>query len=617
MKSYPRSQFELVNNTSINTVSATSASKTVPIMMTTMTSDKGDEGWKLIRSKEELVKSHGKISFAKHGQAQLTVAKMLESGACVLCKRLVSDDAILANTTVKATVITVSGVSYVYLTAVSATTAQTFEEACASGRGAFDPSVAANGAITIPLFTVAAKGRGVSEAYFRIAPDYYTSKSANYSKYTFEVLEGSSVLETIGFAMNSDAIENGVNQSLQSKVATKSGQVDLRIYEDGINKLVEELAKTAKIDAVAIPASDLINMDFINGFDKKGAKPISGIVTKATTVAPGHDTDSIWTVNIPSGFTPFDLNEAAGIKLAGGSYGAMGNSPMSNKTELNKLLLGAWGANKDSAQYSSAIYDLDNYKIDAIIDCDYPVNVKNAMIDIAEFRGDCCAIIDLGSTGNKTLDDIVSAADAITVNNFAAIYCNHFCVLDPNTNKQIRVTMPYLIASRLIDHIISGVGKPFAGIANNVTFPEIIEGTINFRPVVIPGLDQKAKLVDSNVNYISYYDGLAVMETMYTNADEYTKLSFLHNVMLTQEVIKVIRIKCPKTRYTFLDGDDLQKYIDDVNAVINEYKTYFKTIQMQYQYDPNYESNNIFYAVLTVSYKNFANEEYFKIYAIN
>ena len=124
-------------------------------------------------------------------------------------------------------------------------------------------------------------------------------------------------------------------------------------------------------------------------------------------------------------------------------------------------------------------------------------------------------------------------------------------------------------------------------------------------------------LADASINYISYYDGTPVMETMYTNNDEYTQLSYLHNILAIQEIIKVIRARCPRTRYTFLDGDDLEEYITDAQNIIKQYSTNFRSIDIQYMADEKYESNNIFYATIVVQFKNFIQEEYFKIIAIS
>ena len=305
-----------------------------------------------------------------------------------------------------------------------------------------------------------------------------------------------------------------------------------------------------------------------------------------------------------------------GIPLTNGSYGAMGANPMNNPTEMEKMLLAALGKDTDSDLFDPIIYDLDAYKIDAIFDCNWPVSVKNAIIDLIDFRGDMVFLCDLGTTAN-TLDLVIAAASNIQTSSYAALYHNYFKILDPFTKKEITVTMPYKLIDKLTVHISKGVGRPFAGIANNIYFTDIIENSVNFYPVEIPGMDQKQELVDVNINYLSVYDGIPVMETMYINDPEYTQLSFLHNIMAVQEIIKIIRTRCPRTRYTFLDGDDLETYISDVQTIVKEYSTNFKSISCEYMADEMYEQNNIFYAVLKVQFKNFIQEEYFKIIAIS
>ena len=104
---------------------------------------------------------------------------------------------------------------------------------------------------------------------------------------------------------------------------------------------------------------------------------------------------------------------------------------------------------------------------------------------------------------------------------------------------------------------------------------------------------------------------------MYCNSEEYTQLTYLGNILLIQELIRIIRTRCPRTRYTFLDGEDLEDYIKDAQAIVNQYSSMFKSISIQYMADEAYESNNIFYATIVVQFRNFIQEEYFKVIAIS
>lgn len=614
-RSYPRSRFQLIDQTYIPEIDVNAVNSKAAIVMVAYTSDKGSEGWEMMRGLSNFTKTKGGINFEKHGQAQLTIAEVLRNSGLVFGKRMVSDDATLANITVHARVVESNDVSYVYTYLTSAENAQTLAEAAASGYGEYDYND--EDATDFPLFTIAATGRGGSALTFRIEPAYTSGRFANVVRYTMEVYENSELLETIVFSLNPDYIVNKVSQAIQKKVNSDSGQIQCRQFTDGIYGLARCLLKTATFNGEETNIETVMTCDMLNGLDNRGGNALGGIVGRA--VDPSDSTDE-WNANIPSDIADYvvDLSSADGVALVNGSYGTMTATPMEHPDEVKKLLLGAWGKDISSKQYDPVIYDLDAYKPDAIFDADYDFAVKNAIIDVCDFRGDVVFFADLNAV-DKDLENIVEAADQLNKSRFCAVYHNWFNVVNPYTNKEITVTMPYLLASKFVHHLDNGVGRPFAGISNDMSFPEIITGTINFLPYITPAGDQKQVLADNAINYISYYDGLPVLETTYVNYEEYTQMSFLQNILAIQEVIKAIRSRCPKTRYTFLDndGEDLENYIEDARAVINQYRSNFKEIDIKYMNDEVYELNNIFYATITVRFHNFIQEEFFKVICIN
>lgn len=643
MKSYPKTKFDLVNQTSIQEINTNTVStEPVALFMQPYTSDKGTEDWELMNGFDNFVKAKGSISFMRHGQGLLTVAEALRNGAYVFGKRMVSEDATLANVTVRARVIVSDSVSYLYLYTSSFENIKTFDEAC-NVKALTDEELktANNARVDVPLFTVTPLGRGESSMFFTVTPVYATSKSANTIKYIFSVYENNECLESITFSMNPEVISDSVSQSLSQRVRANSKQVKVKIYEAELYELMKALAETAVSSAtdpnkVSLTEGNLINMDFINSYDVKGKTTIPGIVTMAQSTGKNDQ----WLANKPTDINQvYNLvsdNNGKGVPLVNGSFGTMTSSPMSKPEEYEKMLLKVFNADttdsvtstnaeeddhnqahkEKNTLYDPIIYDLDANKVDAIFDCNWPVSVKNAIANLIDFRGDMVFLADLGTTAS-TLEDIKDAANAINPTKFMALYHNYFKINDPYSKKEITVTMPFLLIDKLITHIAEGVGRPFAGYMNNVYFTNIIENTINFIPVDVPGCDQKQELVDSNINYISYYNNVPIMETMYTNDSEYTKLSYLHNIMAIQEIIKVIRDECPRIRYAFLDGNDLEAYLTDVTALVNEYSSNFESISVQYMADNAYEDNNIFYAVLKVQFRNFVQEEYFKIIAIS
>lgn len=619
MKGYPKFKAEIVDQSQIQEIDSSSVSGNVTVIAQTYTSDKGTEKWELLRGFDGFTDVKGPISFARHGQSMLTIAEVLRAGGVVLAKRMVSEDATLANITVKVRLVKVDGILYSYIYADSAEDVISFKEACAEGYGKFDSDSpeAEDGTIDIPLFTVTPMGRGISHLFIRINPEYTTNKtSSTYTNYSFEIYEDTTELESILFTMNPDVIVDGVSQALNPKVKSNSKQVQVKLYDDGIQTLISTLATVATDgDGNALTANDLINYDFLYGMNNRGKVKIGNLVTISDATSDGTD---LWSTNIPSDISDkiVDLSVDTGVRLINGSYGTMGTEPLKNADEYEKMLLATWGANTSSVLFDPVIYDLDAYKIDAVFDCAYPLSVKKQILNVADFRGDMMYFADLG-TEFVDIDSMVEYVKNIPYSRYIALYHNFFNIYDPYTKREITVTMPYLLAIKMVSHIEAGVHRPFAGIANNLTFDSIIDDTINFLPYDIPGANQKQMLVDSNINYLNYYDGLPVMDTMYTNNEDHTQLSYLSNVMGVQEIIKRLRSECPKTRYTFTDGDDLETYIDNIKEIINEYAANYNSITVTYMADEKYELNKIFYAVLVVKFREFFQEEYFKIIAIN
>lgn len=726
-KGYPRTRFTIIDRTNIPEIETdVNTSPSMPLAMALYTSDKGPEDWQIITRLANFTNMVGPISYAKHGQPQLTVAEILRSGGAVFGKRLVAEDATYANITVYASIILTGQTICVYYTAESCTpagndtTTRDFNSICewaylensigadgtAYHTGKYDEDlrkyrtnslrltakknaeeenkdnpyyqydgVMPDDEITntpliiknIPLFTVAAIGRGESKLYFRFAPEYTTSKTSTYFNYTFEVLEDQEKIESVVVTLNSTILVDGVAQFVNPKIQATSRQVKIRAYEDGLKALSQALScaeacelkpSTGEAIGNVYNAVDFINSDILNGMTSRG-RILGNVLTKETvqykkkmhnTFTTAAADESLWNDGRES--LGIAENEAInicsdiGVPLLNGSYGSFTDSPMkiNTKTMNNdldaycdhseyskayiKVLLKELGAADvvdptdesqiadGSLQADSVIYDLDAVKPDYIADCAYPTDVKNAIIRLVDYREDMVFFADLGKV-HTSVTDIVDAANEVEESKFTALYHNFFDMYDPYTARVITVTVPFLLAKRMVNHMNNGVGRPFSGMRNSITFPEIINRSLNLIPVKIPAGDQKQDLIDANVNYISYYDGVPVMETEYIHHSAYTQLSYLHNIMAIQEVIKDIRSHCPSVRYAFIDGSDLQRYIDDTNAILNKYASSFASISMQYMADPAWEANNIFYATITVRFKNFIQEEYFRVIAID
>jgi hypothetical protein len=114
MKGYPKFKAEIVDQSQIQEIDTSTVSGPITVIMQTYTSDKGTEKWEVMSGFDGFTDIKGAISFSRHGQSLLTVAEILRAGGVVFGKRLVSEDAALANITVRARLIKIDGATYVY-----------------------------------------------------------------------------------------------------------------------------------------------------------------------------------------------------------------------------------------------------------------------------------------------------------------------------------------------------------------------------------------------------------------------------------------------------------------------------------------------------------------------
>ena len=600
-----------------------------PIFMTVVSSDKGPEEWKTKVYGQDFYDYYGATpSFYKHGQSLIQAANIIDAGGYLTIKRVVAQDATLANIGVVAEVtnvpqqkidpVTKKGLWIDNVTNKPTTVPQY------NATGALDPNamimenhiniqfklktVALSGndiksfANTFlaankhtnpagtngqyPLFMILDNGRGVSKKRWRIYRDTTVSSPVKYVRYFLEIMEDGEVLEQIPFTMNPDIVEKERNMSLSNSVMIHSKQLRAVFFDEEFKAFAENVSMLMGFSDDEYAYADcLFGTNFY------------GINYSNVTISSAPNLGTIY-----------------GIELANGSNGSFGDRPITAATwpiEIKKAFDGS---------FDDCIYDLDNNRIDAIFDANYPDVVKRSIEQLVNFREDCMFFRDMG-TGIRGLDDIKLEYDkGIARSRFCASYINSYDIYEKYTKKQITVTIMYNLARLFVKHFINGRNRPFCGQKYDVIIPtdSLIEGTLNFSPKHTPALDQRKELDTLRANYCSYYDGnILTLNSEYTSQVDYTQLCWINNVLAIQEIIKAIRVLCPKIRYSFLDGEDLTKYKEDVqNMVINRYANRFQSCTIEYVSNALYDSNKILYAVIKVKFRNFVQTEQFKIIAL-
>lgn len=596
--------------------------RNVPLYGSVFTSDKGPEEWTEVEGKDFFDLYGNNISFSKHGQPLLQAAMSINWGAKLLARRVVASDATLANLSIIAKVETVqvqkvdaegnliyedeSGLETVEETetpvmvnaAKITYSAKTVANCVSSVESETDKYIPAkvsviNGIMAeklnpdeFLLFTVMDNGRGLSNKRFYITPDYYTSKSYDFTLYNFVILENGSTLENIRFALDPSIVMNEKNISIATKVQNESKQVVVEQYDENITNFI---AKVQEISGLS--ASEIASGDILFGCDKKG--------NSYNTIQINTDTEE----NI-------NLQHPYGQVLQSGTNGTFGDKPMEAESYATEM------ANSIIDDPTHVLYDVDRYMIDAFIDANYPTAVKRAIESLADFREDFVYFADMG-IDVYTLTDISTRIKNYIKSQFTSVYCTTYDIIDPYSKKQINVTICYDIARLLIQQFNNGRNLPLAGQKYNIVISDAIAGTINFTPIITPSINQKEIMDDLKVNYASYIGEELVVQTLYTTYDANSQFSFTNNILAIQEVVKDIRLNCPINRYSFFTGDDFEKYKADITERIEKYKSQFEDISMEYIEDDDYIRNKIFYAAIKVQCKNFIQSEYFRIIAVN
>lgn len=463
-----------------------------------------------------------------------------------------------------------------------------------------------------PVYAFTDNGRGLSQKHIRIYADNKTSKGIKYMLYNLQVIEGTKTLENFNFCSDYTIIRKSENMSVQTVVTKYSNQIQAYIFTKYQDMFIEAIA-----NSVGVTGADIGNYDYLFGTDRTGKYSLDYTLTKNGLK---DDTTSLY-YDFENGV---NMSHAFGLPLENGSNGCFGTHPW-GKDEYFQAVLDFWTDKEDTGY----IYDVDGIKPCAVIDANYPFEIKQAIEKLVKFREDCFFFRDLG-LGLKTKDDILYAdldSDSTGTDEFYHIeekdgmFCgsfhNSYDVIDENTKRQISVTASYTLSKLLPSHFINGPYRPVCGQLYGMIFSEAVEGTINFIPRKKPGSDDKADLDDARINYIGDEDGLYVLESDWTATTlTDTEYKYIHNVLAVQQVIRAIRRKCPKIRYSFLTAEDLTVYKNEVQAVLDQFAGIFKVLEFEYIEDNTMVQNKVFYAAIKVMFKDFIRSEYFKIYEL-
>lgn len=630
-----------------------------PLFLTASSFDKGPEDLRVVRGQQFYDLYGTNIDFFKHGQPAIQAANIINAGGRLLVKRLVSYDAKLANKifiatfnqiltltpdltdtdpdsklpadiateyditdpnfdTTSTTKYVVSEEHTLSWSTSSVTNVKTFAEVKtqAATLEADNPIeqkdvdtttgvITLVGSKVVPVFVVTDNGRGVSKKALRIVPDYNTSKDMTNFFYTLAVYEDTIRDESVSVSFNPDTTVGDTNYAI---TVDTTEQVRIELMDEVYNKFKKIYNEISGVDENTLDSYDLL-------FAR----------TNRNGVIDGIELDS----------ESIDLRSNYGIMVENGDNGSFGDAPFGTQEYIDAA---RWffypdiDGSSDStltdlldiqSKYnvegeSDKIFDLDEYKICAVFDANYPDIVKESIAKLVTFREDCMYFRDYGLDISSYASIMAKqkSFSAASRNKFVADYLTTYQIYDPLSQKRIRVTMMYDFARQMIYHFISGPQRPLAGIVNNMILGAAIEGTINFTPRITPSVNQKAELDDARINYAVFQSGNCVVQSLYTAQEAYTQLTYINNVLAVQDVVRAVRTACPKYRYTFITGSDFSEYAEAVERVLSNYISNFAELGFDYQQDNLKAAQKIFYATITFRFNNWDQTEEFDIYAL-
>lgn len=589
---YPATIFNWHDNSAITVPQVVAEIDDAPLFMQVFSADKGTEDLIEI-SGSNFDAMYGTMSFDKHGQSAIQAKNIIDNGGRLLAKRVVAEDSTLANAVIVANVAVTSGTVKVTWEVKTFTGCTSFKQVMDQANALLDDE---NG--KYPLIVYCDNGRGKSIKAVRLVPDYSASKTVGKTFYNLVVYEGSNITEQTTISFDPTVVYSDTAYRLDQYTNI---QISGSVIEDVYELYVAKIASALNLDTDVARSYDIIY-----GYTNRGI------------AIPNFSIDGA------------DLDANTGIVLQSGSNGVFGDAPANSTAWTNAIVKVFNGS------FTDEVWDVDQHKIAAVVDANYPFAVKQAIFAFVSFREDCFYFRDFGcgvNALNESLDTLLGIKAAYerfsapyTLGNktwdkqrnfFVSDYCSTYQIKDPTTKKNIEVTMTYDMAGALVNHIATVPFAPVAGTSNDMILPGAIKGTLNFSPVITPVVNQKEALDEIRVNYAIFEDDQCVVQSCYTSQEEYTQLSFNCNTIGIQRVLRAVRTACPKQRYSLSTGADLQDYATAVNNVLSNYVTNFDTLNFIYTQDPLKASQKIFYASIEFAFLSWAQTEIFDVYAIN
>jgi len=582
---HPHDTLRVQDNTEIKTDSFVNNGA---VLIAPFISDKGIDGqMTLLRDLAITERDYGKGNFKVHGQGYYNVLSWLRNGGQVRGMRITAKDATYANVLIMAKVAvfdkqkTDSKGNPLYIDAVTGqetTTAsgnvpikekkaevKLFAEKYDNLRDVnddieilmkekYDDSNAADG-IIFPLYLFVSKGRGeFGNAYrIRLTPSPSRDKETVYRNYSFELFNNENGLQRVEVPLNISTFPDARSvysrsEYIEDVLKRNIFPINTFAIEDSFYQMAEMLRPVVQQEH---PEAEIkpeeIDFLFFRNRDTTNYKHI-------TTAK-----DSI------------NLSLYEGYPLAAGDDGAFKRSNRDRQIAINERLIDAFDGKIDKT-----ILDRKRNPANVALDANYPLEVKQAMINWRYLRDDLPLYLDAGMS-HTILDLKTWRQTELTVNSYGVtIMAQNFMTYDEYTGKDIPVTMTYLVANTMPAHFASyGNHIPLAGDfvkLNQYIIPNSV------RPAVAEDAD-KSDLYELRLNYLEEEYGEITFGTQLSSQSKDSQLLDMNNVHTLYDIKRDVEMLSPKFRYkpneTEEDLKEFNRMLDMRLAKYRDFKCKF------------------------------------------
>lgn len=250
------------------------------------------------------------------------------------------------------------------------------------------------------------------------------------------------------------------------------------------------------------------------------------------------------------------------IQFKNGSEGDLdeSNASLRNKTIKNLLIKGYKGLIDDGITSKKII------PARFVMDANYDIEVKNAMHQlVTEIRDDIFFYCDTGLTASP--EEALSKRS--TEVNFSSImigiYTQDFTVYDEYTGRDIKVTTPYFLASKIPYCSTNyGLHMPIAGNKRG-----LIDG---FKSISwVPNESYKELLYNKKINYIESDTTKTRFGAQLTSENRNTPLSNINNVITVLDIRNDVELLAEDYQFEFNNDETIDNFQTELNQYLSKY----------------------------------------------